>query len=428
MKEHIPDIERLLISAAVRNPEQFTSIIDAKLTADWFVDYDNRQVWEWVVEHWSQYDSVPSYTALKTAWPTYSLIRTKDPLVFYVDSMRERHRYGILQQGIIEAGEELDDLDTNGALERMASAISQVGIETSRMVDVNVIETWEDRMQHYRSLRDLPGGLRGITTGFHSLDYALGGFQKQQLITFIGTPKAGKSTGLLRMAIAAHEAGSEVLWIGFEMSNEEQQARYDAMVAGVDHRKLLSGRLPVSEMRAMEKELRRRKSMHPFTLSADIASATTVSGIAAKVRQYRPDIVYVDGTYLMDPENDRFDKGSPQALTAITRSMKRMAQVLDIPVVNTTQVLTWKYRRSEGLRQEDIGYASSFAQDSDAVLGVESIPEIDNIKLFSVVIARAAPTIKFRVQWDWETGTFEELDDRGDRIDASYEWGDGDDD
>ena len=43
----------------------------------------------------------------------------------------------------------------------------------------------------------------------------------------------------------------------------------------------------------------------------------------------------------MDDEQGE-PKGSPQALTNITRSLKRLAQRFDIPIVGTTQVLSWK--------------------------------------------------------------------------------------
>ena len=42
--------------------------------------------------------------------------------------------------------------------------------------------------------------------------------------------------------------------------------------------------------------------MRPFIFSTDITSATTVSGIQAKIQQYQPDVVFVDGAYLMQSE------------------------------------------------------------------------------------------------------------------------------
>jgi replicative DNA helicase len=133
------------------------------------------------------------------------------------------------------------------------------------------------------------------------------------------------------------------------------------------------------EVEKIETTLRMRKNMHPFLMSEDSSSLTTVSAIAGKIQQHRPDMLIVDGVYLMDDEQGE-PKGSPQALTNITRSLKRIAQRFDIPIIGTTQVLGWKLgnKKSRKITADSIGYTSSFSQDSDLVIGVESDPDIDN--------------------------------------------------
>jgi replicative DNA helicase len=150
--------------------------------------------------------------------------------------------------------------------------------------------------------------------------------------------------------------------------------------------------------------------MHPFIMTEDASSLTTVSAIAGKIQQYRPGLVIVDGVYLMDDENGE-PKGSPQALTNITRSLKRLAQKFDVPLIGTTQVLSWKLgnKKSRQISADSIGYTSSFAQDSDLILGVESDPDIDNQAIVRVVLARTAPKGEIRIKWDWDTMDFTEV-------------------
>src|SRR5215831_7152454 len=107
-----------------------------------------------------------------------------------------------------------------------------------------------------------------------------------------------------------------------------------------------------------------------MTFVHDPAGTTTVSALAAQIQKERPDVCYIDGTYLMDAEVERAEPGSAQALTSITRSLKRLAQRLEIPIVQTTQALSWKARGGK-LSLDSIGYSSSFAQDSDVIFGVE---------------------------------------------------------
>lgn len=214
------------------------------------------------------------------------------------------------------------------------------------------------------------------------------------------------STLMMVAAIRAHETGRIPLFVGFEMSNEEQEVRYDSITSGVSHHALLSGGLRPSEQKKMAREMKRRRGMQPFILSSDIHSGTTVTGLAAKIDEYRPDILFVDGVYMMDDEHGE-TKGTPQALTNLTRGLKRLAQTKRIPIVCSTQVLTWKLGRGRRLSQDSIGYSSSFAQDSDLIIGVEHTEEED-LKRLRLVEGRMAKRGEFLVRWDWETGTFEE--------------------
>jgi replicative DNA helicase len=297
----------------------------------------------------------------------------------------------------------------------LSSGLLDVSIDASPLLDVDITQTTDARIEEYLALGELDGGLRGIPSGFPTIDLATAGFQSEQLITLVGPPKAGKSTVAMLAAIAAHKAGKVPLFLSFEMSNTEQAARHDAFRAGISHHALLTGKLNTAQEKRLRRYLDLTKDMVPFYMSGDISGTTTVSGIAAKVEQYKPDILFVDGSYLLDDEQGQ-DKNSSQALTNITRSLKRLAQKSKIPVFNTTQVLTWKLNKKKGITSDSIGYSSSFAQDSDVVLGIMSDEDSDDMAKLSIVIARNAPKKTVQIQFDFEVGQFRELgEDTSDR-------------
>lgn len=65
--------------------------------------------------------------------------------------------------------------------------------------------------------------------------------------------------------------------------------------------------------------------------------------------------------------------------------------------------------KKKGIQSDSIGYSSSFAQDADAIIGVEKTerPDVNKIK---IVLARNATNVEVYVEWDWSKGKFEELD------------------
>jgi replicative DNA helicase len=300
------------------------------------------------------------------------------------------------------------------AFMELSAGLQRASTETARLRDVDIVQNWEARLSRYEEMRNMPNALRGIPTGFIGLDRITAGLRPQQLITFVGEAKKGKSMMSLIMANAAHEHGISPMFVSFEMSIEEQEARYDALISKTSHTRIIRGDLTKREMENIEKVLKLRKNMHPFHMTEDSTSLTTVSAIAGKIQQYRPGILFVDGVYLMDDEHGE-PKGSSQALTNITRSLKRLAQRFDIPIVGTTQVLSWKLgnKKSRQVTADSIGYSSSFVQDSDLVLGVESDPDIDNQSIIRVILARTAPKGEVRIKWDWENMDFTEVDESG---------------
>jgi replicative DNA helicase len=412
------DYEKALI-CKVLSEKSDTAAAEAGISPKYFLDPDNRKVWQTLIRHKTTYGKVPTVAAMMADHPDYKFIKIEDSLEYLIDKMRNQHVLSLVQDGLEVAVDAYDERDGAKATAALSKALAEIAIAIPNMKDVDLTETGEARIEKYRAIKNDPGGLRGIPSGFWTIDRATQGFQPEQLVTIIGPPKAGKSTLMLLCAMAAHAEGKHPLFIGFEMSNDEQAERLDAIKARVDHKKLRSGNLSLEEMQRLERSIHQFADMPPFHLSSDSLAATTLTGVAGKLDTIKPDILFVDGLYLMDDENGEA-KGSSQALTNLTRGFKRLAQNRRIPVVISTQVLLWKLSKTKGVTAEAIGYSSSFAQDSDVILGAEQMPEMTNTQKLKVVLARNCPPMETLVTWDWATGTFAENQTPEDADNASY--------
>ena len=392
-----------------------TPLMDAKIDESWFHDEDARKVFLLLRDHWGTYGEVPTIHVVKANYPTYKIPRVEDSLQYLVDQMKDRRAYGMTVELLQEAGDLVEeDRDWSSALNVLTAGIGKVQLESSRMSDTNLVETVDERLEAYRTRASNPRGLLGIPTGFPTIDRSTLGLCPGQLVTIIATPKAGKSTLALRIAMNAWAWNDRYAWdvvpmfASFEMSNSEQQDRFDCMLAEVSYQRYRIGKLTPAEVKRLEKVLKASVDKQDFLLTADISSATTVSGIAAKIEQYKPDVFFVDGVYLMVDENGE-KPGSPQALTNITRGLKRLAQRAGIPIVISTQVLPSKMSKKDGVTADAIGYSSSFFQDSDVILGLDRRPEDDDSRVLKVVESRNSGRVDTELLWDWTTGRFEEL-------------------
>lgn len=416
------DNELRLLSRAVRERD-ITPLLEAGVQADWFVNPECRAVWKWLVEHWSKYGEVATPTSVKDEFPNFALLKVEDTLEYLLDRFIGYRRYVKVEDTIQSAAEVLSQTNDHEAalsvIQKKIGEIHQEGIPGT--TDLHLDRDPLKRFAEYEALENTHGML-GLPTGFAKIDEATAGLQGGQLITVIAPPKTGKSQILLQTAINIHEDGHSVLFQSFEMSNTEQQTRHDSMRAKIPHNDLRRRILSSADKKSYKKMLAHMDTLtNPFTLT-DALHGITVSALAAKVNQIQPEVVFIDGVYLMQDEQTG-ESNTPQALTNITRSLKRMAQRMDIPVIISTQTLLWKMKGGK-VSADSIGYSSSFFQDSDVILGLQEVPEDDEVRELRIVASRNCGPDSTVLIWRWNTGCFhdEEASDNCPGCAAASRW------
>lgn len=410
------DVERLLL-AKVINTEDIQGLQLSNVTRDYLLDEEHLRIWDWMHQHYRQYGKAPGPQALKGNHPTWKCPDTPEPLDYYVDRARLAYRYDVLQTAIAESADLVaDDVNNTDSAELLLRrALGEIGDLSNILRDHDLTDPkqFAKVYDYYDLLTEDPGSLRGISTGWPTIDIATMGLQPSQLITLVGPPKAGKSTVMLAVADEVNLQGHDVLMISFEMSYDEMVARWVGKRAGLNYRRLLKGLMNEKDRERLDKlERMLKRDTAAFIMSEDITSTTTVSGVIAKVQQYRPKVLFIDGVYMMDDEEGE-PKGSAAAITNITRALKRVAQMFKIPVVITTQTLYSKMRGQQ-VKASSIGYSSSFGQDSDVVMAVEprdmSEDDISFTEVWlKILLSRSGPQAETQLDFDWTTSQFGEL-------------------
>lgn len=401
------DNELRLISRAIRTRD-ITAILEYGLQDDWFYVDDNRNVWRFIKQHWGKYSEVPTAVTVKDNFPTYRLLAVDDSIEYLLDQLVEYRKRQKAIELIQDAADAIAAGDHNSALDGISSSMAKIMDEgTGSSHDLDLSKKPLERYDEYQAVKTRPNGLIGMATGFTLIDQATAGLQPGQLIVVVAPPKTGKSVIALQTAVNLHKDGFVPMFQSFEMSSREQQTRHDAMRANISHARLTRGTLKVDEEVRYQKALKRMETMHNFYLT-DSTSAATISGLAAKIEKLQPDVVFVDGVYLMTDEVTGELGISYLALTNITRSLKRLAQKVQKPVIVTTQALESKMRGGK-VTAQSIGYSSSFFQDADVVLALErQDPEDDSSRLFRIEASRNCGKVEVELMWDWENGKFQE--------------------
>lgn len=379
-----------------------------------FLTGDNKRVFLYISETFKNTGEVPTPRVLMQKFPSYRLethtekdvVGTDESLLYWCEELRIKAKHNMLADIIEEAADNLDSGDTEEAYSLVKKGVWRIEDDVVYSESVDITKNTEDRKVAYLERKNNKGMI-GIPTGIDHLDYLLKGLIKETLTTLIATTGIGKTWLITLIAAYAQLNNYKVCLFVTEMSVDLMRDRFDAMLFGMlydgfDYNDFKSGSLP------MEKENQYFEFLEedlPNLESLVIETATGISSIVAVIDREKPDLVLVDGAYLMEDEQGAKDDWL--RVTHITRDLKKTAKNRHIPIfINSAADQNTSKKTGPGLG--DIKYAQSIGMDSDNVLALyrDEIMYNDNEMGISVLKQREGVTGKAVINWDFHTMNF----------------------
>lgn len=422
------NIDKSFISALIHSGE--LSTVKDKQIRNAFLGADTRRVYKFCCGFYESHGKMPSERVLSRQFTDYEferiydeelddyVIGTEEPLTYWCDELRKKvkhNKLGDMAETIID---KLNDKDLDGALSELKKTMITIEGDIEETSAIDTTQTGDDRIERYTKRRDCQG-LIGIPTGIRGLDFMLKGFQGKQLITCIASTGVGKTW--LECIIGAYmqRNGYRVVHFTTEMSEEQIIDRYDALQVGFfykgfNYTRFTDGKLTPEEEKNYFDYL---KNKSPKLERLIVDTAEGVSGVSAKIDLYEPDMVLIDGAYLM--VDDMGAKDDWLRVTNIWRGLKRIAKSKNIPIfVNTQTDSTTSKKTGAGL--ENIGFSKAIGHDSDIVLTLfrdEQMIEDREAKV-KLLKHREGNLGSLMMTWDFKNMDFQEIYSEYDKSDV----------
>ena len=250
------------------------------------------------------------------------------------------------------------------------SGIQTLDRRHASLTDVNC----SSRMDEYaKKADDLKGLISGIPTGIRYFDLKNGiGWQPGELVGIVGRTYIGKSWLLLNFGFLAWRAGHSILLLSPEMTIEETETRFDALLFGnngvnVDISDLYKGHHPSAAMR--ETALVASNSARWKTYSSIDGRPFRLREISQLIRQDRPSLVLIDGLPLLNFESSA-RQSTWEAIKEISYGLKNVAVGRDVPILITHQATRSAADTLKPPQLHEISYGDAFAQACDRVLAL----------------------------------------------------------
>lgn len=362
---------------------------------------DEEDLFDYVDGHYKNYGALPSRDAVLSHTGD-ELPQVKDTTRYYYDEVRARYVDLTIKAALVEVAHDLGDKNPMEALSKVSEVAAELNKEVAgRDAILNFTDEGRDLIYQDYVSRLKNDGEGKTMFGWPKLDEQSGGMQGGDVVTIVGRPGAGKTYLGLNIACRAWQAGKVVLFVSMEMQKLAVSTRLAAL-----RTKSKLAPLKKLEMTDKYKErlfggLDRLEGEVPFWIM-DGNLAATVSDITMYANQLRPDLVIVDGAYLLSSKK----MSKHEKIADTVEGMKReIAMSLDIPVVASYQfnreMTKQKEKSTVGL--EHIAGSDAISQISSIVLGLfeDTDTSVESVKSKEIQImkGREGETGAFRIHW-----------------------------
>jgi replicative DNA helicase len=390
------------------------ALLKAKLAPKYFIG-EEAKAWDFVVDHVNANQVLPHIETLTKAFP--DLPHAVEPVSYYVAKVEERYAYRTLNMALTECSDLMADKQLEKVRTLMQDAVAEVFQSSIRHEMLEFASEGIPALQvatheAKKVFMGAPGAKQGILMGFPSLDENTMGLFGGDVLSVIGRPAAGKSYFTL---YAAHDAWFKqkrnVMVVSMEMGIEPLVFRTGALHTGLSITHLKQGGMG-SEKKIEQTGVALKD--HPSKLWIIDGNLTaTVDDIYGLAAFLKPDIVFIDGAYLLRHTNPRVDRWTRVAENI--EAIKKRTAALGIPTVCSYQFNrdAAKKKSNADVGVEDIGYSDAIGQISSIILGMfeEDGPGTTKKREIRVLKGREGTTGAFKIKWDFLNMDFSELND-----------------
>jgi replicative DNA helicase len=392
-----------LLSATVENGSISTL---RKLQADYFID-NERLVYDYMRLHFRRFRELP------LAGTVYTETGIRLPLAeeqheYYLQRVIDRQLYN-------QVTEEFSRLRNSLKTRDMDRVRSNINTMRAIVREQSVHEDIRDLQEAGRGVisafeeAKLNPGVTGVPSGWNEFDQATGGYQAGDLISMIGRMGEGKTYMALAQALAAWISGFSVLFVSMEMTILQISRRLIGMQAGVNPEYVRKGQLSIWAERRLRRVMRDLIGAERFHIYAG-GFSKQVDDVELLIQEYNPDMVYIDGAYLLRPDTAR-QMGRFERVAEVMDALKKMTITQNRPIFQTSQFARSAGKKGKEGSLENIGFTDAIGTHSSIVLAIKEgrAPNQATRRLIDVLKGREGEHGRFEVRYQFAPVSFAEI-------------------
>lgn len=333
----------------------------------WFTP-EETPVYEFIATHLNRHGRLPDPTTIREAG--IGLPRATEPPPYYLERVRNRAIWAQLEALGPAFLEAVRHRNMEGAMTSLRSMLQNTQAVNPSSSITSIQEQGRNVLEQY-AIAHRTFRLIGVTLGWDCVDAVTEGGHPGDVVILVGRPNVGKTYGLLWMLKKAWMSGSSVLIASMEMSAEQITRRVIGLQSGLNPQYIRKGRLTSWGENLMRNTVEGFDDMPPLNiLAGDFRKS--VGDINKAAQELQPDIIFIDGGYLLTPEKGKASKSSRrEVISDVIEELKMIAIDRRRPLVTSVQFNREIKRKQRGpLELGAIAETDVIAQVATIVLGL----------------------------------------------------------
>lgn len=399
--------EEMELVAKILQTGELQPVITAGITLDDFHSPEGVPAFKYIYNYWHARGTngeVPTRDQFERHYPT---IQLPDEDRLSLDAAIKEFRNYAINAKLAELSSFMLDYpeDPDKVIRAVQAEIHEMA--RTRRIDIDIVlaDAVQTAVADYNIRKDMVG-YQGVPFPWETLNEETQGMIDGQYLVIYGRPKSMKTWVLLHCACTAyHYHNRRVLIYTREMTPTQMRDRCICLLLQVPYSAYRKGKLhelpcpsgrgtmedrffELVEIMGDEEHICRTESGYKkgliITSDRDDPRGGGVSGLRQKIKDHEPDLICVDGQYLMrnDRSNTRSVKWEDQY--AISQDLKDVALDFNRPLLATTQA-TRGSRENMNEGTDDIAFADAVGMDCDLAMKVikkrTQDPEVNELAL-----------------------------------------------
>lgn len=374
---------------------------------DLFED-DELVVFRFVKTHFRRYGEMPDLRTVETE-TRQRLPQAPETVDYYTKRVYDRKLFVELRSefgSLREALQVFNVEQAKGVVDRMKAACR---VSTPDNDVRNVRDAAHIILRQYAEAQLNPG-MSGVPTGWPIFDRATSGYQRGDLASWIARMGVGKTYLILKQAIYAWTMGYNVLFVTMEMTIEQIVRRLLGMESGINPDYIRRGAVGNISMRRVQRYVDSMANVDRFNIYAGSFSKRT-SDLEVLAQEITPDIIFIDGAYLMRPDNAGRGANRLERVAEVYDDLKKQTITLNRPIVTTSQFSRQAGKRGKDGSLETISFSDAIAMHSSLVLGVRegAPPNERSRREIDIMKGREGETGTYQVNYRFTPIDFSEV-------------------